>query len=150
VVFQFALLTDCLKESIMLFVNHVAGVVHKAVHGHAGSCNKNIGEAWLVVWPLSSATDVGVMLPRGTAVQAVTGGTGHTTADCAVAAFILAPLLIKANQEIAQVRAAAPRGVAHSQPGVAALACSIAEPSGPPARTHCARRLCALLRRTER
>ena len=103
VVFQFALLTDCLQESIMLFVNHVAGVVHKVVHGHAGSCNKNIGEAWLVVWPLKSATDSGAVLPRGSEVEALTGGTGHTTADCAVAAFALAPLLIKGNDQIAQL-----------------------------------------------
>lgn len=103
VVFHFALLTECLKESIMIFVNHVAGVVHKAVHGHAGSCNKNIGEAWLVVWPLKSATDKGQVLPRGTVVQAITGGTGHTTADCALAAFVLSPLLIKGNEAIAQL-----------------------------------------------
>lgn len=87
----------------MLFVNHVAGVVHKTVHGHAGSCNKNIGDAWLVVWPLKSATDTGSVLPRGTAVQQITGGTGHTTADCALAAFALSPLLIKGNEAIAQL-----------------------------------------------
>jgi len=103
VVFQFATLTESLKESIMLFVNHIAGVVHKCVHGHRGSCNKNIGEAWLVVWPLKSETDYGEFICRGGEVENLTHGRGHTIADAALSAFILSPLLIRSNRHLNQL-----------------------------------------------
>jgi hypothetical protein len=34
----------------MLFVNEVADIVHTIVDGYSGAPNKNIGEAFLLVW----------------------------------------------------------------------------------------------------
>eukprot|EP01136_Pigoraptor_vietnamica_P007889 Opistho-1_new@42546 len=42
--------TEHLKEDVMLFVNQIADVVHSAVCRNSGSPNKNIGDAFLLVW----------------------------------------------------------------------------------------------------
>ncbi len=42
--------TECLQEDVMLFVNSVAGILHQAVAENGGSPNKNIGDAFLLVW----------------------------------------------------------------------------------------------------
>jgi class 3 adenylate cyclase len=34
----------------MNFVNDVAEIVHGIIHKYAGSANKNIGDAFLLVW----------------------------------------------------------------------------------------------------
>lgn len=34
----------------MLFVNEVADIVHTIVDAYSGAPNKNIGEAFLIVW----------------------------------------------------------------------------------------------------
>jgi class 3 adenylate cyclase len=34
----------------MLFVNNIAKIVHSQVNNHLGSANKNIGDAFLLVW----------------------------------------------------------------------------------------------------
>ena len=36
----------------MLFVNKIGELVHSSVYRYGGSANKNIGEAFLLVWPL--------------------------------------------------------------------------------------------------
>jgi len=42
--------TECLQEDVMLFVNSVADILHHSVAEHGGSPNKNIGDAFLLVW----------------------------------------------------------------------------------------------------
>ena len=44
--------TEILKEDVLLFVNAIADVVHEEVHLSEGGANKNIGDAFLVVWKL--------------------------------------------------------------------------------------------------
>jgi class 3 adenylate cyclase len=34
----------------MVFVNEIAEICHKVVNAHGGSPNKNIGDAFLLVW----------------------------------------------------------------------------------------------------
>ena len=34
----------------MLFVNQIAEITHSVVDKHGGSANKNIGDAFLLVW----------------------------------------------------------------------------------------------------
>jgi hypothetical protein len=34
----------------MLFVNEIGAIVHGIVYNYSGSANKNIGEAFLLVW----------------------------------------------------------------------------------------------------
>ena len=47
---NFTDITETLQEGVMSFVNTIAEIVHSEVHGHNGSANKNIGDAFLLVW----------------------------------------------------------------------------------------------------
>lgn len=44
--------TEVLQEDIMIFVNQIGEIVHSAVYRYGGSANKNIGEAFLLVWKM--------------------------------------------------------------------------------------------------
>ena len=47
---QFTDTTEVLQEDIMIFVNEIAEIVHSIVDEFSGAPNKNIGEAFLLVW----------------------------------------------------------------------------------------------------
>jgi class 3 adenylate cyclase len=42
--------TEVLQEEVMLFVNEIAEIVHGTVDYFSGAANKNIGDAFLLVW----------------------------------------------------------------------------------------------------
>jgi hypothetical protein len=42
--------TEVLKEGVMLFVNEIGEIVHGIVDRYSGAANKNIGDAFLLVW----------------------------------------------------------------------------------------------------
>ena len=42
--------TEVLREDVMLFVNQIANIVHTTVATCLGTANKNIGDAFLLVW----------------------------------------------------------------------------------------------------
>lgn len=42
--------TEVLKEKVMLFVNTIGKIVHKNVDLFCGGANKNVGDAFLLVW----------------------------------------------------------------------------------------------------
>ena len=44
--------TEILKEKVMIFVNQVAEIVHQITADYCGSANKNIGDAFLLVWKI--------------------------------------------------------------------------------------------------
>ncbi len=46
----FAVITEVLKRDVMLFVNEIALIVHSCVDKYSGTCNKNLGDAWLLAW----------------------------------------------------------------------------------------------------
>lgn len=47
---QFTDTTEILQEGVMLFVNEIADIVHGYVDMYSGAANKNIGDAFLLVW----------------------------------------------------------------------------------------------------
>lgn len=47
---DFADATEVLQQEVLMFVNEVAYIVHKTVDHFSGSANKNIGDAFLLVW----------------------------------------------------------------------------------------------------
>lgn len=53
--------TECLQEEVMVFVNKVANYVHSAVRDNLGAPNKNIGEAFLLVWRKDQVPDSGTV-----------------------------------------------------------------------------------------
>jgi hypothetical protein len=42
--------TEILQEKVMIFVNEIAEIVHETTSEFGGSANKNIGDAFLLVW----------------------------------------------------------------------------------------------------
>ena len=42
--------TEVLQEGVMLFVNEVGEIVHNIVNQYSGAANKNVGDAFLLVW----------------------------------------------------------------------------------------------------
>ncbi|KAI4835954.1 hypothetical protein MKS88_005173 [Plasmodium brasilianum] len=47
---NFTEITEILKEKIMIFINLVAKIIHECCDFYGGSINKNIGDAFLLVW----------------------------------------------------------------------------------------------------
>lgn len=54
---QFTDATECLQEEVFVFTNKIAGVVHSICHSYGGSANKNVGDAFLLSWPLDEGND---------------------------------------------------------------------------------------------
>ncbi|CAD7957137.1 unnamed protein product [Amoebophrya sp. A120] len=48
--------TEILQDGVMLFVNRISEIVHTVTDAHCGSPNKNIGDAFLLVWRLGYIT----------------------------------------------------------------------------------------------
>lgn len=47
---QFTDATEVLQEGVMVFVNEIGEIVHGIVDKYSGAANKNIGDAFLLVW----------------------------------------------------------------------------------------------------
>ena len=45
--------TEVLQEGVMLFVNEIGEIVHGVTDQFSGAANKNIGDAFLLVWKFS-------------------------------------------------------------------------------------------------
>ena len=61
--------TDCcevLEEETMVFTNSIARIVHNCVHSSGGVVNKNIGDAFLMVWKLKTVQMSGPNLSGNT------------------------------------------------------------------------------------
>ena len=70
--------TECLKEDVMMYVNEIAAIVHSQVAACDGNPNKNIGDAFLLVWRLPQemeAEDI-AELQKMVGVGAGGGGVG--------------------------------------------------------------------------
>jgi class 3 adenylate cyclase len=46
--------TEELQEGVMVFVNELARIVHSTIDHYSGAANKNIGDAFLLVWKFDS------------------------------------------------------------------------------------------------
>jgi class 3 adenylate cyclase len=44
--------TEVLQEGVMVFVNEIAEIVHGTINEFSGAANKNIGDAFLLVWKI--------------------------------------------------------------------------------------------------
>lgn len=70
-IFGFAILnhfndsTEVLQTEIMSYVNQVAEIVHSMVDRYGGSANKNIGDAFVVVWKFNNPKQIEEMDQKG-------------------------------------------------------------------------------------
>ncbi len=46
--------TEVLQKKVMIFVNEIAEIVHGTADSFHGAANKNIGDAFLIVWKIPS------------------------------------------------------------------------------------------------
>jgi class 3 adenylate cyclase len=68
---NFTAATEVFQEDIMEFVNCIASIVHAEVSFHGGAANKNIGDAFLVVWKLPEPEKIEKFKrPRGRIIEA--------------------------------------------------------------------------------
>ena len=70
-------INEKLGKDIMTFVNTIAAIVHNYVHDWKGQCNKNLGNAFLVVWRIGDEHTLTNILSASTADHRATmvGGT---------------------------------------------------------------------------
>ncbi|KAL1499281.1 hypothetical protein AB1Y20_011491 [Prymnesium parvum] len=54
---QFTDTVECLQDQVMLFTNSVSEIIHQACNDNKGEPNKNIGDAFLIVWRPKSMHD---------------------------------------------------------------------------------------------
>nr|BAW35593.1 adenylyl cyclase with PDE domain [Chara braunii] len=92
--------TECLKEEVMMFVNEIAQVVHSRVVFHQGSPNKNIGDAFLLVWKKTTHMNRGGF--GGSLSAPVPKGPGMSFADRALKAFLDIIRDIETSKSLAQ------------------------------------------------
>lgn len=57
--------TEVLQADIMTYVNRVAEITHSMVDRYGGSANKNIGEAFLLVWKFHDTNEIELMDEKG-------------------------------------------------------------------------------------
>lgn len=102
---QFTDATEVLQEGVMEFVNSIGRVVHMEVALHGGSANKNIGDAFLLVWKfprnimLSDVENVkNGEEKEGSAIHTAVS----TVADKALASFIVITAMLKKSRRLCQ------------------------------------------------
>eukprot|EP00899_Mesostigma_viride_P006218 jgi/Mesvir1/15598/Mv03208-RA.1 len=95
---NFTDVTEVLQEQVMEFVNSIARIVHMEVSLHSGSANKNIGDAFLLVWKFPKFISMGSLenptKPQREAIQRI--------ADQALASFIVVMAALKKSARLAQ------------------------------------------------
>ena len=52
----FSEVTEVLQANIMMFVNEIAEIVHSRIDEYMGAANKNIGDAFLLVWKFDKSS----------------------------------------------------------------------------------------------
>mmetsp|Transcript_14770 Transcript_14770/g.30393 ORF Transcript_14770/g.30393 Transcript_14770/m.30393 type:complete len:953 (+) Transcript_14770:93-2951(+) len=55
---EFDMCTEVLEDEIMTFVNSVARIVHEQVTRWGGTCNKNLGNAFLMIWRIGDEDEL--------------------------------------------------------------------------------------------
>lgn len=46
--------TEALEVEVMIFINQISDIVHSTTYSFQGAPNKNIGDAFLLVWNINS------------------------------------------------------------------------------------------------
>jgi len=57
--------TEILQQDILSYVNKIAEITHSVVDRYGGSANKNIGDAFLLVWKFANPDQIREMDEQG-------------------------------------------------------------------------------------
>jgi len=96
--------TEVLQEGVMEFVNSIAKIVHMEVSLHGGSANKNIGDAFLLVWKLPTqlaSNPDNLELAAASLPDEKRESVAHL-ADRALAAFVVIHVALKRSPRLKQ------------------------------------------------
>lgn len=102
--------TEVLQEEVMEFVNSIASIVHTEVSHHGGAANKNIGDAFLLVWKLPQtsceaddrikrSSILGARMAAGQELISESGTVTHL-ADAALASFIVIQAALRRSKKL--------------------------------------------------
>ncbi|KAL8443491.1 hypothetical protein Emed_006772 [Eimeria media] len=91
--------TEILKEKVMVFVNQIAEIVHGTVDQFSGSANKNIGDAFLLVWKFPEREN-----SEGVKEQIIDTVTSNKLADMALMSFVKVVAGINKSYTLAEYR----------------------------------------------
>ena len=80
--------TEVLQEEIMHYVNSVAEITHSMVDRYGGSANKNIGDAFLLVWKFADPDEIEKMDNRGHYESSEVGLENQVLCDMSVFSFL--------------------------------------------------------------
>lgn len=74
---------DLLKDDVLVFVNTIAEIVHSRVHYWGGQVNKNLGNAFVIIWRIGDELDVQLQTQgagggKGMSGKVTKGGGGAT------------------------------------------------------------------------
>jgi class 3 adenylate cyclase len=86
--------TEILQEGVMLFVNEIADIVHGIVDTYQGAANKNIGDAFLLVWKFDKRD---VQKSQGSVSVDQKSHRVHKIADLAFISFVKTTIKINRN-----------------------------------------------------
>jgi class 3 adenylate cyclase len=107
IVRNFSDCTECLQEDVMVFVNTIAEIVHRAVKDNNGAPNKNIGEAFLLVWRQAGseveAHNVQDDAHSSSNRSCHSGTSKGSMADSALKSFIRAALEVQASEHLRKI-----------------------------------------------
>jgi class 3 adenylate cyclase len=98
---QFPDVNDALQERTMIFVNEISEIVHSSVDRFSGSCNKNIGDAYLSAWRFIKKIETEDHFPIVKEVKRQVGNpNAEFIADQAVLGFLQVIIKINSDKEI--------------------------------------------------
>ena len=86
---QFTDATEVLQEGVMEFVNTIGKIVHMEVHLHGGSANKNVGDAFLLVWKFPADVTLEDVERRAETRDAAKRDAMAQVANNALASFVV-------------------------------------------------------------
>merc|ERR1711976_446309 len=98
---NFADITEILQIDVMMFVNEIADIVHNIVDDYSGAPNKNIGDAFLLIWKIPNEeirvdNEDQLIMKGGPKTQAI--------ADMAVFSFLKIISSINKSKKLAKYR----------------------------------------------
>jgi len=80
--------TEVLEADVMVFVNEIAAICHKEVYEHLGSPNKNIGDAFLLVWKFSQEDVKVTQMENEDVLELIPSSRVSQLADLAVLSLV--------------------------------------------------------------
>lgn len=95
---NFTDISEVLEEEVMLFVNTIGDIVHNTVNQYSGFANKNIGDAFLIVWKFEKE-DQEYDLDRDV-LELIPSNRVSQLADMSVISFLLILAQLKKSRDL--------------------------------------------------